>query len=490
MKKNQETQVRFAPSPTGLFSIGNARTALFNYLFAKQNKGKFILRIEDTDEDRSEKKYEKDIIENLKWLGLNWDEGPIKQSERTEIYQKEIKKLLEQGDAFFCDHTKEELNEEKEEQSKRKEAPRHICNRPNYVILKESKTTEESVNRSFADAQDDRGKKDTRNKKGIIRFRTPKGKITFNDLIRGKVEINGELLGDFSIAKDEKTPLYNFSAVVDDAEMKISHVIRGEDHLPNTPKQILLYKALKLDVPEFAHLPLILGPDRSKMSKRHGSTSVGQYKKEGYLPEAINNFLALLGWNPGTEKEIFSMNELIKEFSLERVHKGGAIFNIERLDWINGQYIRQMDLDELTKKCLEYLPKETDFEYAKKIVKLEQERIKRLSEIGELSQFFFKDKLDYDKELLIWKKMSLEQVKEKLELILKELEKVGDFDQENLEYLMMPLAEKHGRGELLWPLRVALTGQKASPGPFEIMEVLGKEKTLERVEEAIKKLQE
>jgi len=455
----QEIRVRIAPSPTGLLHIGTARSALFNYLFAKQKKGKFILRIEDTDLERSEKKYEKDIIESLKWLGLGWDEGPIRQSQRTEIYQEYIKKLLTQEDAFFCNHTKEELEKEKKEQSQKKEAPRHICDRQAA-------------------------------KEGIIRFRAPKSKIVFNDLVRGEVEIEGELLGDFSIAKDEKTPLYNFSAVVDDNEMKISHVIRGEDHLPNTPKQILLYQALGFDIPEFAHLPLILGPDRSKMSKRHGSVSIEEYKKEGYLPEAIINFMVLLGWNPGTEKEIFSLEQLIKEFSLERVHKGGAVFNLERLNWINGQYIRQMNLDDLTKKCLEYLPKNTGFEYAKKIVALEQERLKKLSEIGEITQFFFEDELKYDKNLLIWKKMTPEEVKKNLELLEKELEKIGDFDQKILEQQLMSLTEKQGRGELLWPLRVALTGQKASPGPFEIMEVLGKEKTLKRIKEAIKKLRE
>ncbi|MFH1671623.1 MAG: glutamate--tRNA ligase [Candidatus Portnoybacteria bacterium] len=454
----QEIRVRFAPSPTGLFTIGNARTALFNYLFAKQSKGQFILRIEDTDKERSKEEYEKDIIENLKWLGLNWDEGPVRQSERTGLYKEQIKKLLEQGDAFYCDHAKEELEKEKKEQSQKKEAPRHICD-------------------SFGSLAPKR--------EGIIRFRAPKGKIVFNDLVRGKVEIEGGLLGDFSIAKDEKTPLYNLSAVVDDAEMKISHIIRGEDHLPNTPKQILLYQALGFNIPQFAHLPLILGPDKSKMSKRHGSVSVGEYRKQGYLTEALINFMALLGWNPGTEKEIFSLDELVKEFSLERVHKGGAIFNLEKLNWINSQYIKKMDLDKLTKRCLEYLPKDTDFEYAKKVVALEQERLKKLSEIGEMTQFFFEDELDYDKNLLIWKEMSLKQVKENLELLVKELEKTGEFDQKTLERQLMPLTEKHGRGELLWPLRVALTGQKASPGPFEVMEVLGKEKSLGRIKQAI-----
>jgi len=455
MNKNNKIKVRFAPSPTGLLHIGNARTNLFNYIFAKQNKGKIILRIEDTDLERSEEKYEKDIIENLEWLGFKWDEGPYYQSKRTEIYQKYIKKLLNSGEAFWCNHPQEELEKEKKEQIKRKEAPRHICNRKGKV------------------------------KDGIIRFHCPDKKILFNDLIRGKLEFNTSLFGDIGIAKDEKTPLYNLAVVIDDAVMEISHIIRGEDHISNTPKQILIAQALGFDKPEFAHLPLILGSDKSKLSKRHGAVSVSQYKEQGYLPEAINNFMALLGWNPGTEKEIFSLEELINEFSLERVHKAGAIFNLERLDWINAQYIKKMDLNELTKKCLPYLDKKDDFEYIKKIVALEQKRIKKISEIGNLTKFFFTDELKYDSELLIWKEISLKDVKNNLELLEKTLEKTNKFDVKSLENMIMPLTEKHGRGELLWPLRVAISGQKASPGPFEIMSILGKEKTLERVKQAI-----
>ncbi|MBU2068343.1 glutamate--tRNA ligase [Patescibacteria group bacterium] len=458
MDNKRKIRVRFAPSPTGLFTMGNARTALFNYLFAKKNKGKFILRIEDTDIERSEKKYEKDIIESLKWLGLDWDEGPIYQSERTEIYQQYIKKLLDSGQAFYCDHTKKELEKEKKEQIDKKQAPRHRCNR--------------------------KGKTE----KGIIRFRCPDKKVVFDDLIRGKLEFNGSLLGDISIAKDKQTPLYNFTAAIDDAEMQISHVIRGEDHISNTPKQILIQEALELKSSQFAHLPLILGPDKSKMSKRHGAISVGEYQKQGYLSEALVNFMVLLGWNPGTEKEIFNLEELIKEFSLERVHKGGAIFNLQRLDWINGQYIKNMDTNELTEKCLPYLPKGTELKFAKKVVALEKERIKKLSEIGELTKFFFNDELEYDPELLIWKKMSLKEVKNNLEILEKKLSKTEDFDQKSLEDLMIPLREKYGTGELLWPLRVALSGQSNSPGPFEIMEILGKEKTLKRIKKAIKKV--
>ena len=454
MSKKQKIRVRIAPSPTGSLHLGAARTALFNYLFAKKNKGKFVLRIEDTDIERSEEKYEKDIIESLKWLGLKWDEGPFRQSERTSIYQKYIKKLLDSGQAFWCDHTKEELEKEKKEQIKKKEPPRHICNR--------------------------KGKA----KSGIIRFRCPDKKIVFNDLIKGKLEFNGKLLGDIGIAKDEKTPLYNLAAVIDDAEMKISHVIRGEDHIPNTPKQLLIFEALGFQPPQYAHNPLILGSDKTKLSKRHGATAIKDYIKMGYLPEALLNFMVFLGWHPGSEREIFSLKELEQEFSLEKMNKSNAIFNLEKLNWFNAYYIRKMDLDELTKLCIPYLEKDTDFDYAKKIVALEQKRLKKLSEIGEMVKFFFVDKLDYAPELLIWKKMTLKEVKNNLEILEKILLKTAKFDEKSLQSALMPLTKKHGTGELLWPLRVALTGQKASPGPFEIMEVLGKEKSLKRIKEA------
>jgi len=467
MVKIQPIRVRIAPSPTGPLHLGTARTALFNYLFARKNKGEFILRIEDTDIERSEKKYEKEIIDYLKWLGIQWDEKIYRQSERITLYQKYIKKLLDSGQAFWCYHSQEELVQEKEEQMKRGEGPRHLCQHKD---------------------QPPKAKKG-----GIIRFRCPDKKVVFNDLIRGHLEFDGRLLGDISIAKDERTPLYNFSVVIDDYEMKMSHVIRGEDHISNTPKQILIGQALGFPQPQFAHLPLILGPDKSKLSKRHGAVSVSWYKKEGYLPEALVNFMVLLGWNPGTTKEFFSLEELAKEFSLERVQKGGAIFNLQRLDWLNGYYIRQMDLDDLTKKCLPYLEsslrgagddKAIPFDYAKKIVALEQERLKKLSEIGDLTKFFFLDKLDYPAELLIWKKMTLQEVKNNLDMLEEKLSKMNKFDRKSLEGALMPLAKKHGSGELLWPLRVALTGQKASPPPFEIAEILGKEKTLKRIIEA------
>ena len=319
-------RVRIAPSPTGPLHIGTARTALFNYLFAKKFGGHFILRIEDTDLERSDKKYEKDIFEGLAWLGIDADEGPAgattnnrqpttdnnygpyRQSERLATYRPYLEKLLNEGSAFYCFHSEKELEAEKKMLMTDKKPLMHWC---------------EFRDLSFADAKKKLGQSH------IIRFKTSHGqKIVFTDLIRGELSFDSDLIGDFSIAKDIDVPLYNFAVVIDDFEMKISHVIRGEDHISNTPKQLLLIEALGFNKPEYAHLPLILGTDRSKLSKRHGATSVNEYQKD-YLPEALFNFMALLGWNPGDEREIFSKEELVKEFSLEKIHKAGAIFNLE-----------------------------------------------------------------------------------------------------------------------------------------------------------------
>ncbi len=468
-------RVRIAPSPTGSMHVGTARTALFNWLFAKKNNGVFMLRIEDTDKERSKKEYERSILSGLKWLGLDYEEGPVRQSERGEIYFKYIRKLLESGRAFYCDHSKEELEKEKEEQMAKREAPRHNCNFQFSIFNFQT----------------------TPKPRGIIRFRNPGGKIKFNDLVRGKIEFDAELLGDFAIAKDENTPLYNFAAVVDDCEMQISHVIRGEDHISNTPKQILLQNALSLSQPKYAHLPMILGPDKSKLSKRHGATSLLEYKELGYLPDAMFNFLALLGWSPGDDKEILSRDEIIKKFSLSGVQKSGAVFNIEKLDWMNGEYIRQTPIDMLTTISMPYLEKAYNIQHTiydiQKIIALEQPRLKKLSEIGERTEFFFKDKLDYSPKLLKWKDMGNNEIKE----ILGKLEKLLDeipgknYTKKKLEEILMPKAEEWGRvdgkidrGRVLWPLRVALTGRKASPGPFEVAEILGKKKCLARVREA------
>lgn len=451
-------RTRFAPSPTGPLHIGTIRTALFPFLFAQNNKGDFILRIEDTDKERSEKRWEDELIKGLDWLGIKWNEGPFRQSERGELYKKQLDKLIEDGHAYHCFCSKEEVEAQKQHLMGLGEAPvyRGKCR----------DLPKETVEKYLKEG-----------KKSVIRFRTPVNQvISFNDIIRGKIDNNTNTMGDFVIAKDFDNFLFNFTCAVDDMLMEISHVIRGEDHIPNTPKQILIINALGAKEPKYAHLPLILGTDKKKMSKRTGKTSLNDYVAEGYLPEAVLNFIAFLGWNPGTTKEMYTMEELINDFSLEKIQKSAAIFNIDKLDWINGLYIRKMSLMELTEKCLPYLPKKP-IEELSKIVALYHERLKKLSEIAELTDYFFKDKLEYDKELLRWKDMSDEEIKISLEKTYNTISEGGD---------VMELANKEdNRGNILWPLRVSLTGKKNSAGPLDIINVLGKEKVLKRIKEAI-----
>lgn len=465
-----EIRTRIAPSPTGFFHIGTARTALFNYLFAKKLNGRFFLRIEDTDKERSKKAYEDNIIDGLKWLGLNWDGEITRQSERTAVYKKYLQKLIDERRAFYCFHTQDELKEEQKEQELKKLPYQHKCDHKN---LTESKI------------------KARENENSIIRLLNPDRRIVFNDMVRGEVVFESELLGDLSLAKDLDSPLYNFAVVVDDHEMEITHVLRGEDHLSNTPKQLLIQEALGFKQPEYAHLPLILGPDKSKISKRHGATFVGEYRDQGYLPQAMVNFMALLGWHPhDTNQEIFSLEELIKEFELERVQKGGAVFDIKKLDSINHHYIQNIVPAELTPLIQPYLSKYNPQENLLiKIAHLFRDRLHKLSEIGEVAKFIF-ELSDYDSKTLVWKHSSAGAAKENLELMLSRLEKIepASFDIDTLATEIMPIADEKGRGEFLWPLRVALSGLDKSPGPFEIMAVLGREESLKRIRSAIEKL--
>ena len=487
-------RTRIAPSPTGFLHIGLARTALFNYLFAKKYQGSFVLRIEDTDLERSSPEFEKDIIESLKWLGIEWSEGPdigglygpYRQKERLNIYAKYLEKLLAENKAYYCFCSEEELEAQRQYQMSIGETPRYTGKCANL--------DKELVQKYLAEG-----------KPSVIRFRVIPKKLHFDDLIRGRVEFDTELMGDIVIAKNLETPLYNFAVVIDDFEMKISHVIRGEDHISNTPKQILMQEALGLSQPIYGHLPLVLGPDRTKLSKRHAAVSVSEYRKEGYLAESLINFMAFMGWNPGDEREIYSMNSLIKEFSIEKVQKSGAIFNIKRLDYLNGFYIRQKSIERLTELCLPYLREKglIGYDYnpeeVKKIIAVHQERLKKLSEITELADFFFKDPSSakgkeesksffaYDKNLLKWGEMEEKEIKNSLEKSEKILSKIKseDWNKENLQNALLPEAEKMGdRGKLLWPLRVALTGKTASAGPFDVADILGKEKTIKRIKEA------
>ena len=506
---NNKIRTRFAPSPTGMLHVGSLRTAFYNYLFAKHNNGDFVLRIEDTDRSRYVEGSIENLVKILDLMGLEYSEGiftgnnsktcqkgdfgPYMQSERLEIYKKYVDELIKNDYAYFCFCSQERLNEMRKEQQAQKIAPMYDgkcrgLDKKEIQRLLDKKTP------------------------FVVRLKVPKDGFTeFDDLIYGKIKIANRTIDDQVIMKSDGFPTYHLANVIDDHLMEISHTIRGEEWLPSTPKHILLYKAFGWDLPKFAHLPLLLNPDKSKLSKRQGDVSVEDYLNKGYLPEALLNFILLLGWNPKTEEEVFSIEEMIKRFDLSGVNKTGAIFNTEKLDWINGVYVRHIPLEELTKLCVPYLIETklikevssikyqvlstgevVNFEYLKKVVALEQERMKKLSEIGESVKFIFVDKLEYEKDLLIWKKMDFEKVKNNLELIYQELEKIDEKDltKDNLEKVLRDLMEREGikTGELLWPLRVALTGLKGSPGPFDVAIVLGKEKVLERIQFAINKI--
>lgn len=458
-------KVRIAPSPTGNLHIGTARTAFFNWLFARKNGGEFILRIEDTDLERSDKKYEDNIIKSLRWLGLDWDGDIYRQSERLDIYEKYIRQLLDSGKAFWCHHGKEELENEQKEQTLRKEPPRHICGYKKTELGKQ--------------------------KGQIIRLAVDENSnrvIGFNDEIRGAIEWEEHLFGDFSLAKDFRTPLYNFAVVIDDIDMSISHVIRGEDHISNTPKQILIYEALGVKPPVFAHLPLILSSDRTKLSKRHGATSVEEYKND-YLPEALVNFMGFIGYTYG--KEIISKEEMAEQFELKKVHKSGAVFDIKKLNWLNAQYIKSLDIEKLRNLTgVREIPE--------KAVPLITERLEKLSDVKGFDYLW--QEPDYPKELLKWKNFDYPDIQNSLEntkLILNGLD-AGKYEaKEGLRIVLDGLAKElgdpsaplgAGRGLVYWPLRVALTGMEKSPDPVDVAFVLGKEKTLERVKNAINKI--
>ncbi len=464
-KTKQEVRVRIAPSPTGYLHIGTARTALFNWLFAKHMGGKFILRIEDTDLERSEKRFEDNIIEGLRWLGLDWDEGPFRQTDRLDIYEDHLKKLLTIGKAYHCFCTKEELDAERDRQTKDGIAPR-------YNGKCSKLTPEESRQRLELKAP------------SVIRFRIPEEAIVVKDIIRGEVSFDGALIGDIVIAKDARTPLYNFAVVIDDADMKISHVIRGEEHLANTPRQIFIQKALGFPTPVYAHLPLILNPDRSKMSKRFSATAIQEYKEQGYLADALINFIAFLGWHPKDDKEILSRVDLAKEFDLARVQKAGAIFDTDKLDWLNAQYIKMMAIKDLA-AALSLPPTAQNL----KIIEQTRDRMRKLSEFKALAAFFL-ELPDYEATALIWKKSTKKTALENLQQLEKLVNAMKDtaFSKADCEAALLPFAEERGKGDVLWPLRVAVSGQEASPGPFEIMDALGKRESLRRIQIAIDKL--
>ena len=479
----EQVRVRFAPSPTGYLHIGGARTALFNWFFARQNKGKFVLRIEDTDTERLKEDSVTQILESMKWLGITWDEGPYYQSERQEFYQAAAEKLLNSGQAYYCFCTEEELQQERELQREKGQA---ICYSGKCRSL-----SEEEIKQRLE-----------RQEKPVIRLKVPADRqIVVNDLIRGTVTFNAELYDDFIIVKSNGTPAYNFACVVDDYAMKISHVIRAEEHLSNTPKQQLIYEALGYEFPKFAHISMILAPDRSKLSKRHGATSVSEYKEMGCLPEALVNYLTLLGWSPPQEQgEVFTPEETLKSFDLSKVSKTAAIYDTQKLFWLNGQYISQYDLNELAEQTIPFICEaglitageaEKQREYIIEAIKLVRDRVKSLPEMVEALAYFFNEVSSYDEKgeaKFFCKEGAVDLLQNGRDC----LAGIVDFTEENVERAYRALSEKLQikAGQLIHPTRLALTGRTVSPGIFEVMVVLGKERCLQRLDQAINYIQE
>ena len=466
MTSSKTVRVRFAPSPTGSLHIGSARAALFNWIFAKANNGTFVLRIEDTDTERSRPEFEEDIKNGLNWLGLNWDEF-YKQSERSDIYREHLEKLLGEGKAYHCFCTKEDLEAQRQSMLTQGIAPKYIGTCRNLG--------EEEVK-----AKIDSGESN------VIRFKVPEIKVEFKDMIRGNISFEAGSIGDVVVARSVDDPLYNFAVVVDDHLNEITHVIRGEDHISNTPLQILLIKALGFDEPEFGHLPIILNPDRSKMSKRFSDTALKGYIEAGYLPEAMVNFLAFLGWHPKEDIEIMAIDEIVKEFDMKRVQKGGAVFSSEKLDWLNSSYIKELSFERFVEALKGFVPNE--WKLTPEILDSVRGRVEKLSEVKDLIDFYF-EMGDYDTTLLRWRDRSLGEAVSHMKEMLGFLDAIddADFNAPNLEKEILGKLPKESRGDTLWPVRVALSGRAASPGPFEIMGAIGKKESMKRIENAIQK---
>jgi len=509
---DKKVRVRFAPSPTGFLHIGGLKTALFDYLLAKKMGGKFILRLEDTDQKRYVEGAVEGMIKALKWAGMEYDEGPfIKdqkstindqkvfnsttykniveigeygpyiQSEKLEIYKKYADQLVAEGKAYFCFCSSERLEELRNQQAENKQAPKY-----DRKCLELSK---EEIEAKIKNGE-----------KYVIRFKIPEGKTKFKDVVYGEMEIDNATLDDQVILKSDGFPTYHLAVVVDDTDMKITHVIRGVEWLPSTPKHILLYQALGLEkeIPEFIHMPNMLNKDKKKLSKRRDSVSVEDFRLQGFPKEGILNYILLLGWNPKTEEEIFTLSEMVERFDLAKMNRSGGVFDIERLAWVSAQHIKKMSVDKIYSEALEFLEQKDFFknasaemktkEYLKKIIAVEKDRLSRFTEVGESNQFFFAD-INYEKEILQWKDNDEKTTKENLEKAKVVLEEISQRDWKK-EFLEEKLLEAAGdkRGDLLFPLRAALTGAKKSPSPFECSWVLGKIESIKRIDYAISKL--
>jgi glutamyl-tRNA synthetase len=459
-----EVRTRFAPSPTGYLHIGGVRTALFNWLFARHHKGVFLLRIEDTDQARSTEEYLHAILESLRWLGLDWDEGPYFQSQRMQLYCEHAEQLLQSGKAFRCYCTPDELEERRQQALAQGRKPKYDgrCR----------KRTDQPTDRPF-----------------VVRFMaSQEGATQVDDLVKGQVVFENEELDDLIILRSDGTPTYNFVVVVDDALMGITHVIRGDDHLNNTPRQIQLYQALGYPPPAFAHLPLILGPDRARLSKRHGATSVTAYQEMGYVPDALVNYLARLGWSSG-DQEIFSREELIKKFSLEAAGRSAGIFNPEKLLWLNAHYIKEGNSDQIAQLLIPFLQQqgiktEPDTKLLR-VVKSLQPRAKTLAEMAEMAEFYFRDDFPYDEKGS--QKFLRPELSAFLTSLIEGLRGSNDFAEATLEQFFRQLTEQQGLklNQAAQGVRIALTGRTTSPGLFEVMEGIGREGVIKRLERAL-----
>lgn len=468
-----KVRLRFAPSPTGPLHIGGARSALFNYLLATKMGGDFILRIEDTDLERSSREAEENIKDSLRWLGIEWNEGidcggsygPYRQTERLEIYHNYVDKLLKAGLAYRCYCSEEEIAAQRDQLLAKGELPRYLGNCRNLSCAEE-------------EAYKMQGRKP------VIRFKVPENEtIIIHDLVRGEVMFESNGIGDFVIVKSDGIPTYNFAVVIDDVTMKISHVIRGEEHLSNTPRQVLIYRALQLEEPRFAHISLILGKDRTKMSKRHGATSVVNYKEAGYLPEALVNFLALLGWSPEGEEEIFSLDELIQQFSLDRVAKNPAVFDLDKLNWINGHYIRMSTLDRVTTLAVPYLQKAGFLEqeiatsryvWLKGVVEAVKNKLTSMQDIVDHAAVFFPGEIELENEEA-GNILQEEQVPQVIRMLIAKLCDLRELTPEDVKAQLKAITKelKLPGKQVFMPIRVALTGKMHGPELHDLIPLLG-----------------
>ncbi len=485
---SERFRVRFAPSPTGEPHVGNIRTAIFDWLLARQNGGEFIVRIEDTDRARAIDGTTELIIEALKWLGIEWDEGPdiggryapYKQSERLPLYHKAANRLIAEHCAYKC-----------------------YCSTERLAAVRKSRSKQGGAigyDRHCRDISDDeRQRLELNGETPVVRFKMPlHGETTVNDLIRGEVTFDNRLVDDFVMLKSDGFPTYHLAHLVDDHEMEITHVLRGEEWLPSVPRHLQLYRALKWQPPHFAHLPIILAPDRSKLSKRHGATALLDYRQMGYLPHTMVNFLTLLGWSLDDKTELFSREALIEHFSIERISKSGAIFNTDKLDWMNGHYIREMSAERLAEALLEFwnaypppeIPALPSREVALQIAPLVQERLKTLRDAAPLVAFLFKPEIEYDASELIQRRMDAASTRRCLEAARDQLATLDPFEAEPIEALLRSMVENLDvkAGQLFGSLRVATTGQRVAPPLFQSIEALGRERTLNLVQAASERL--